>query len=48
MSETDREFLPLPYFPYDERPVTVPLDVEECATALYILRRGSYRRRRIG
>ena len=36
MSETDREFLPLPYFPYDERPVTVPLDVEECATALYI------------
>ena len=35
-SETDREFLPLPYIPYDERPVTVPLDVEECATALYI------------
>jgi hypothetical protein len=36
MSEMDEEFLPLPHFPYDERPSTTPLDVEEAATALYL------------
>jgi hypothetical protein len=30
------EFLPLPYFPWLSRPTTVPLDVEECATAIYL------------
>jgi hypothetical protein len=36
MNHTDEEFLPLPYFPWDERPATSLLDVEECATALYL------------
>ena len=30
------EFLPLAFFPWDTRPETVPLDVEECATAIYL------------
>jgi hypothetical protein len=30
------EFLPLPYFPWLSRPTTVPLDVEEAATALFL------------
>ena len=30
------EFLPLPYFPWDSRPETLPLDVEEAATALFL------------
>ena len=30
------EFLPLPYFPYDRRPSTIPIDAEEAATALYL------------
>ena len=25
-----------PYYPYDRRPSTTPIDVEECATALYL------------
>jgi hypothetical protein len=33
---TPDEFLPLPFFPYPERPLTIPLDVEECATAIYL------------
>jgi hypothetical protein len=36
MSDMDEEFLPLPHFPYDERPATTPLEIEECATALYL------------
>lgn len=36
MSDMDEEFLPLPHFPYDERPAATPLDIEECATALYL------------
>ena len=36
MSEMDEEFLPLPHFPYTERPSTTPLDIEEAATALYL------------
>ena len=34
--EINDEFLPLPYFPYEQRPSTVPVDVEEAATALYL------------
>ena len=30
------EFLPLPYFGWLERPLSLPLDVEECATAIYL------------
>jgi hypothetical protein len=30
------EFVQLPYFGWDTRPETVPLDVEECATAIYL------------
>lgn len=30
------EFLPLPYYPYDKRPSTTSIDVEEAATALYL------------
>jgi hypothetical protein len=29
-------FLPLPYFPWLERPAVMPLDVEEVATALFL------------
>ena len=30
------EFEPLPFYPFDERSLSLPLDVEECATALYL------------
>jgi hypothetical protein len=30
------EFLPLPYYGWDRRPTHIPLDVDECATALYL------------
>jgi hypothetical protein len=30
------EFAPLPYFNWDSRPDTVPLDTDECATALFL------------
>jgi hypothetical protein len=33
---TDAEYTPLPYFPWLSRPETVPLDEEECATAIYL------------
>lgn len=39
MTDTDNpdgEFLPLPYFPWDRRPSTIPLETEECATALFL------------
>ena len=36
MSDMDEEFLPLPYYPYEERPSHIPLEVEEAATALYL------------
>lgn len=29
------DLIPLPTMPYDERPVELPLDVEECRTALW-------------
>jgi hypothetical protein len=35
-NEIDEEFLPLPYYPYESRPVHIPVDVEEAATALYL------------
>jgi hypothetical protein len=34
----DEEFLPLPHYPYDSRPITVPIEIEEAATALYLTR----------
>ena len=36
MDPMDDEFLPLPYFPWEVRPSTMRLEVEECATALYL------------
>jgi hypothetical protein len=30
------EFVPLPLFPWTERPATLELDVDEIATALYL------------
>lgn len=38
MGEHDREFIPLPYYPWESRPETVPLDTDECATAIHIAR----------
>lgn len=32
----DCEFLPLPYYNWDQRPDTLPLDVDECATAIHL------------
>jgi hypothetical protein len=37
MNEMDEEFLPLPNYTWDQRPSIMPLDVEECATALYLV-----------
>lgn len=34
--ELDDEFAPLPYYPWDERPPTLPLSQEEAATALHL------------
>lgn len=36
MSETDQEFLPLPYMPWDRRPSHSRLEDDEVATALYL------------
>lgn len=36
ISDHDQEFAPLPYFPWDERPPTLPLDSDECATAIHL------------
>lgn len=32
------DLVPLPTMPYDERPEALPLDVEECRTALWMVR----------
>ena len=32
------EFEPLPFYPFDERSLSLPLDVEEAATAIYLAR----------
>jgi hypothetical protein len=36
LSEHDQEFLPLPFYPWTERPSTLPLDADECATAIHL------------
>lgn len=38
MSELPTDLVPLPTAPYDERPVELPLDIEECRTALWMKR----------
>lgn len=38
MSELPQDLIPLPTMPYDERPAALPLDVEECRTALWLSR----------
>lgn len=35
-SSHEQEFAPLPYFPWSERPETVPLEHDEAATALFL------------
>jgi hypothetical protein len=32
----DEEFVPLPFYPWDVRPHTTPLDLDECATAIHL------------
>jgi hypothetical protein len=32
----DDEFVPLPYYPWDERPATLPIDFDEAATAIHL------------
>jgi hypothetical protein len=34
--EHDEEFAPLPYYPWDERPPTLPIDADEAATAIHL------------
>lgn len=38
MSGVPHDLVPLPTAPYSERPVELPLDVEECRTALWMTR----------
>jgi hypothetical protein len=33
---TPEEFLPLAWFPWAERPLSSPIDIEEAATALFL------------
>lgn len=35
MQGIPRDLVPLPTMPYDERPVELPLDIQECRTALW-------------
>lgn len=35
-ASADDEFEPLPHYPWDERPPTLPLDLDECATAIHL------------
>jgi hypothetical protein len=35
-TDHDQEFIPLPFYPFTERPATLPLDPDECATAIHI------------
>lgn len=35
--DTPSDLVPLPTMPYDERPDALPLDVEECRTALWMV-----------
>jgi hypothetical protein len=34
--EHDEEFAPLPYYPWTERPSTLPIDADEAATAIHL------------
>ena len=34
--DIEAEFQPLPHYPWSSRPSHLPLDIEECATALYL------------
>jgi hypothetical protein len=34
--EHDQEFTPLPFYPWDERPPTLPIDQDEAATAIHL------------
>jgi hypothetical protein len=34
--EHDEEFAPLPYYPWEERPPTLPIDQDEAATAIHL------------
>lgn len=36
MNKLPTDLIPLPTMPYDERPSSLPLDVEECRTALWL------------
>lgn len=38
MSELPLDLIPLPTAPYSERPTSLPLDVEECRTAIWLVR----------
>ena len=35
-TEHDQEFIPLPFYSWEERPESVPLDVDEVATAVHL------------
>ena len=35
-TDHDQEFVPLPFYPWDERPPTLPLDTDEAATAIHL------------
>ena len=35
-TEHDEEFVPLPFYPWDERPPTLPLEHDETATAIHL------------
>jgi hypothetical protein len=34
--DIDEEFLPLPFYPWSERPAHLPLELDECATSLHL------------
>jgi hypothetical protein len=34
--ELEAEFAPLPFYPWDERPPTLPIDADEAATAIHL------------
>ena len=35
-SDIEQEFVPLPFYPWTVRPLHLPIDIEEAATALYL------------
>jgi len=36
LTDYEQEFVPLPYYAWDERPASLPLDQEEAATAIHL------------